>query len=273
MPTLREIQDAFRAGLLAPDAAAAGTAAAAAILPDGLDAAQRLQIHRNHVFTTLGDALAGVYAAVAAMVGAEFFRAMAQRFVTAAPPTEPVLYAYGAGFADFIAGFPPAAGLAYLPDLARLEWALHASFHAPDAPTLQAADLGALPPEALPRQTLRLRADARLVRSSWPVADLWQAVRSGDADAVGSVDLDAGPVHLLVLRQAGDARLWALPAGEWHWLSACAGGQGLAAAAEVALTVDPAFDLTAALTRNLQRGTFAPLSADPADPEPLRNRQ
>ena len=40
------------------------------------------------------------------LVGEEFFRAMAQVFVTEEPPRSPVLFRYGSTFPDFIAGFP-----------------------------------------------------------------------------------------------------------------------------------------------------------------------
>jgi len=40
---------------------------------------------------------------------------------------------YGDGFADFLAGFAPAQSLPYLADVARLEWAINAAYHAPIA--------------------------------------------------------------------------------------------------------------------------------------------
>lgn len=263
MPTLLEVQQAFRDALLTREGEAV-EAATGLIAPDGLDASARLQIHRNHVFLTLGDALAGLYPAVHAMVGEGFFRAAARRFIAAQPPRQPSLYAFGGELAAFLEGFEPASGLPYLPDLARLEWAMHESFHARDEPALNAADLARLPAEALEGLVLRLRADARLVRSAWPVARLWQAASAGDGEAVAAIDARLAPDHLLVLRDGLDARLWELSAGEWHWLAACAKGQGLGAAAEAGLAADPGFDLAAALTPNLQRGSFAPLSETPA---------
>ena len=68
MPTLLEVQNAFRRDLFTLDGEAAATAASF-VEPDGVAPASRLQIHRNHTFTTLSEALAGIYPAVQAMVG------------------------------------------------------------------------------------------------------------------------------------------------------------------------------------------------------------
>ena len=44
--------------------------------------------------------------------------------------------AAGAHFPAFLETYPPTAGLAYLPDVARLEWAIEEASTAPDAPPL-----------------------------------------------------------------------------------------------------------------------------------------
>ncbi len=55
------------------------------------------------------------------IVGDEFFRAMARLFVEERPPSSAVLLRYGGSFADFAAGFPPAASVPYLADVMLLE--------------------------------------------------------------------------------------------------------------------------------------------------------
>ena len=44
-------------------------------------------------------------------------------------------------FPEFLARFPPAASLAYIADVARLEWAVNRALHAPDAAPLDVARL------------------------------------------------------------------------------------------------------------------------------------
>jgi hypothetical protein len=107
----------------------------------GLTAGHRFAVHRNNVYAGLVGVLQARYPVIERLVGEEFFGAAAQAFITASPPSSPVLLVYGEGFAAFLAGFEPAACLPYLPDVARLEWLRHAAFHAADCLPLTAADL------------------------------------------------------------------------------------------------------------------------------------
>lgn len=259
MPTLLDLQDAMRAQLFVAEPPADGAGALCHIRGDGIAVASRLQVHRNHIRISLTAALAGIYGAVEAMVGSEFFRAAAHAFIVEQPPRDPVLHTYGGGFAEFLADFPPAASLPYLPDLARLEWAMHRSFHAADEPPLTADALGAVPADALANLVLRPRADAGLLASVWPVDALWQAARQPEGGALERIDLNGGGASILLLRQEYDVRMWRVPAGEWHWLAAFAAGQGMGEAAAAAAAADPQFALADALSVNLQRGTFAAL--------------
>ena len=90
--------------------------------PDGETAPKRFNVYRNNVIVSLCEALGESFPAVKALLGEEYFRALAQAFVTAHPPVSPVLIWYGAGFADFLDVFPPLKAYPYLGDVARLEW-------------------------------------------------------------------------------------------------------------------------------------------------------
>lgn len=85
---------------------------------NGSDPARRFAV-RNNVMVSLIDALADSYPVTQDLVGEEFFRAMARLFVRTHPPRSPVLALYGAGLAEFIESFAPAAVLPYLADVAR----------------------------------------------------------------------------------------------------------------------------------------------------------
>jgi len=144
---------------------------------NGSDPGRRFAVHRNNLIVSLADALADTYPVVQEMVGEEFFRAMAREFVSVQPPTSPVLAHYGAGFAEFIADFPPAAGLPYLPDLARLELMRVEVYHAAD-------DTPAL----------------RVLHSRHAVASLWAAHQADDVDAALAQVDPAVAESALVLR-------------------------------------------------------------------------
>lgn len=173
---------------------------------NGSDPARRFGVYRNNVIVSLVDALADTYPVVQALVGEEFFRAMAAEFVRRHPPRSPVLAWYGDGFADFIAGFPPAAGLPYLPDVARLEWLRVEAWHAADATALPLDELTALltDEERLPGVRFVLHPALRTISSVHPVVSLWAAHQQDDvAAALAKIDMGQGEAALLVRPDLG----------------------------------------------------------------------
>jgi hypothetical protein len=117
MPTLLELQRAVCRGLVAGEDAGC----AAQVVADGIVGEARLNLHRNAFIRNLTTALRLVYPAVCRLVGAPFFENASRLFIEAEPPRSAWLDAYGADFPEFLAGFPPAATLHYLPGIARLE--------------------------------------------------------------------------------------------------------------------------------------------------------
>jgi hypothetical protein len=238
MASLPDLQAGFRAALLAGDE----TAIAAEILPDGLDVPARLAIYRHHVLTSLTEALLATFPVVARLVDRRFFGWLADGYIRERPPAGPCLVEYGADFADHVAAFPACAHLPWLADVARLEWAMNAAMHAPDAAPLEPAWLAVVAPDALADLVVHLDPSLTLLRSRWPIDAIWRANQAG---ADGAVDLDAGPVRLEIRRAGDDVVLRALPAGTFALREALAAGRTLAAAVEEGLAADPSLDLAA----------------------------
>ena len=238
MSSLRELQAGFRAALLADDE----RAVAPDVVDDGLSASARLAVYRHHVFTSLTAALETTYPVVCRLVDRRFFGWVADQYVRVRPPAGPCLYEYGADFPEFAAAFPACAHLPWLADVARLEWAMNAALHAPDAPALEPEALRALDPAALARLTLRLDPSATLLASRWPVDAIWRANQAG-ADPALTVDLDAGGAWLEIRRVGDDVVLRALPPAVFALRAALAAGRALEDAVEGALHADPTFDL------------------------------
>jgi hypothetical protein len=235
----------------------ADPAAAAALLrpTPGLDAARRLQLYRNNLFESLTAALAAVYPVVRQLVGDDFFRALARRFITAFPSRSGNLHDFGAELPAFLRGFEPAAGLPYLPDVAALEWACHAVYHEAPVAALALPALAALSAEEQAALRLRLQPCARLVASDWPVLDLWRAHQGGGVDGLDTIDWQRG-TRLLVAQRALEVEFRLLAVGEYAWLRALRDGQTLAAACALGLEVDAGFELPAVLLRHLELGSF-----------------
>lgn len=170
---------------------------------NGSDPAQRFAVYRNNVTISLIDALADTFPVTLAMVGDEFFRAMARLFVHAEPPRSALLVFYGERFPDFIQGFAPAAELPYLADLARLEIHYVKAYHAADAAPLALPELAGLlgDESALARVRFTLHPSLHLIRSRYAVVSLWAAHQGADPTSrLGVIDTHHGEAAI-VMRQ------------------------------------------------------------------------
>lgn len=247
-PSLREVQRALRASLVGADAGAA----ARFVVADGLAPERRLAIYRHTFESTLANALRLAYPAVHKLVGAEFFEGTARIFAHERPPRASCLDLYGGDFADFLATFPPAASLPYLPDVARVEWAVNRALHAPDAVPLDANRLAAVDPELHERIRFVVEPSVSVLRADTPADAIWRAVLDRDDAALAAVDLADGPVHLLVQRQATGVEVNRVDEPVFRIAAALIEGQPLAKA----LAVADAATVAAALADHLAHGRF-----------------
>ena len=243
MPTLRELQAGVRAALLGDDE----SAAVALVRADGLAASARLAVYRHHVFTSLTAVLESTYPVVARLVDPRFFRYVAHRYIRNHPPTSPCLFEYGATLPAFLEGFAPSRHLAYLPDVARLEWALNAALHAPEPPPIE--------PEALlARADVGMHPSVTVLQSSWPVDAIWRSNQPGADVAV--VDLTTGGVRLQIWRIGEEVAFRPLSRAGFAFRDALARMRRLEAAATAALAADPAADLAALIREVLEEGVL-----------------
>jgi len=219
---------------------------------NGSDPTRRFNVHRNNVMASLIEALASTFPVAQALVGVEFFRAMARIFVVGSPPVSRVLIEYGKDFPDFIAGFVPAAGLPYLADVARLEYCRVESFHAADAVALDAQAFQTLQasPDTLFALRVQLHPACRLVRSRHAAFSIWAAHQG--FMAIESVVLDQ-PEDALIFRPEHEVRTLGLPPGGAVFLAALADRCTLAEAAAAAGN-EAGFDLSANLRGLIENG-------------------
>lgn len=252
MPRLPELQASFAAGILGESLDAISAIAAGRFAPD-----QHLQIYRNNVFESLTGALKAIYPVIERLVGEGFFRFAADHYIRQHPPHSGNLHDFGFYYADFLAGFTPAAGLPYLPDVARLEWAWHEAFHAEDAAPFDAQRLAKVPAEQQGNLRFVLNPSARFLDSVYPVLSIWKANQDQAPEEI--IDLTQGGAPLMVIRRSLRVEIEILTPGEYALLHALLQGTNLEAACDAAFAVESAFDLTTVLQRGVQGGTFAAL--------------
>lgn len=246
MPTLLELQQAMRRSVVQHD-----DEAIAAFLADGV-AHDRLDIYRNTIFSGLTKALRLCYPVVQRLVGDDFFDGAAQFFIAEHPPRAAYLDQYGEEFSDFLRHFPPAASLAYLADVARLEWAVNYAIHAPDVEPLELARLAAVEPNDQSRVSFVPHPSIRLLRADYPVDDISRAVLAGDNGILATLDVDAGAVHLLVERRTAGVEVVRLDEPAWRFVAALCAGESLHSAIDAVLDIDA----STALAEHLALGRF-----------------
>jgi hypothetical protein len=231
-------------------------------VPEGLtchrggEPRRRFAVYRNNVTAALVGALETRFPASMRIVGEEFFRAMAARFVRAEPPRSAVLMTYGDDLPAFVEAFEPAAEVPYLADVMRLEIAVSEAYHAADAAPAAPEALSRLDPSALVDLRVVFHPAARLVTSRHPIATLWQMnCREGE---VGPIEAWAGE-DVLLTRPRLDVLVRRLTPGAFTFLSALRAGGSLGEAVAAGSDSD-GFDASVAIAGLVSTGAVLSFS-------------
>ena len=247
-PSLLEVQRALRASLVVHD----DREISAYVVDGGINAGERLDIYRNTFASVLTTALRLSYPAVHRLLGAEFFGGAARIFIETSPPASACLDDYGQTFADFLSNFEPAASLVYLPDVARLEWAVNHALHAPDAVPLDPRRLAAFTEAERAHVSFVPHPSVALVPVDRPVDLIWRAVIEEDDAALSAIDPGGGRAWLLVQRPPSGVEVRRMSESAWRFTFALCAGTPLAAALDEAWD----FDAAALLAHHLAAGRF-----------------
>lgn len=206
-------------------------------------AERRFAVYRNNVVAGLVAALATQFPVVQRLVGEEFFRALGGTYVVRHPPRSPLLIRYGAGFADFIAAFPPAEPLPYLGDVARLEYARTLAYHAADAEPLPLQDFAVITADNIGHARVRLHPSVSILTSAHPVVSIWEAHLAGEVSSIAASGTEAA----LVSRPFAEVDVVRLPGASARFLQGLQVGMTIAGAAEAAIESGTPLDIPGAM--------------------------
>ena len=255
MPSLRELQASFAAVLFGD----ATKPSMLRIQAAGIAPELRLGIYRNNLQEGFTKTLALEFPVIQRLVGEDYFRQLALRFLGRHPSNSGDLHHIGTPFAAFLRGEFAGTTYEYFADVAALEWAWQECLVAEDDEALDPKALQAVPPHDYVRLQFALRKAVRLLESAFPIMRIWEVNQPGESVAE-IIDLACGPEFVLVHRLAGCARITRLSAGEFALLSGLARAEPLAAALDAALLCEPHFDLAVSLQRSFTLGVFARMS-------------
>ncbi len=111
------------------------------------------------------------------------------------------LNVYGGEFGDFLAGFAPAQSLPYLPDVARLEWAVSCAANAPDATPLDPAALGTIGEADQGRIQFQPHPSVQIVYLAYDADRIRKAVIDKNESEMAGLAPDATPFWLIAHRK------------------------------------------------------------------------
>ena len=228
---LERLQAKFAAALI--DAAAEAGAIADFSAAEG-PVRERLALYRGNVHAAWEKALANAYPVVRALVGEEFFSALARAYGRAYPSSSGDLNRFGAMLGTYVHDFPHTRSLPYLSDVAALEWCVHEAHYARDSTGIRHEQITSLAPGDLLASRLALQP----------------ACRGGEAGSTEPwpAELDRHE-FALVVRPRWRVEVLLSSAGEIAALRHLQAGFDMEYAIGVALAAQPDFDFPKALVR------------------------
>lgn len=170
-------------------------------------APKRFAVYRNNVVVSLMNALADGFPLCQNIVGEEFFHYLAREYLYTNPPNSPLLFLYGADFAQFIEVFSPARSVPYLADMARLEYEKRLSYFARDEVTIPQEFIAGIPLDRLSSAELAFADSVKTLSSDFPIYDIF--MRQSDEN----FPLSQAGQDILITRQEGIVKIHRAPTG------------------------------------------------------------
>ncbi|MBL4671988.1 MAG: DUF692 family protein [Arenicella sp.] len=188
----------------------------------------RIWIYQNNVFGAVQDYLEEVYPATRGVVGADFFKQMAQIFIQNSPPSTGNIHFYGEGMSTLCGSFDGLEGLPYLFDLMHYEWALHKSYFSVVSNSL---DPNGVQQEELLTSSVIYNDSVSLIFSAYPIYEIQRQSLPTFQGSV-SIDLNQSRDNLLVYKLGHEVQCLALDDQQAEFLSALEQNQNLLQAIE-----------------------------------------
>ncbi len=167
---------------------------------DPLGSAARIDIYAQMYYARLFEVVKGDFPRTAAILGCDRFHEVVSGYLGQHPSTHPSLRHLGRLFPAFLQSRLESVELPFLSELAALEWARVEVFDAPDAAPLLIEHLQTIQPEAWPALTFQLIPAFRLVKSQWPIHEIWKAAEE-EEQALNVDDIAPEPLVLRVWRE------------------------------------------------------------------------
>lgn len=213
----------------------------------------QVAIYRESIFGSFIKALSETYPVCKKLVGEKFFDAMAYQYIQVTPSLYYDLNTYGKSFAEFIEQFKPAQDLVYLPDTARLEWAISQSFSAINTSPSNLHQLDKLTDQQHEHIQFLLEPSSFLIQSPYPIDLIWNN-NQDNQDSNTNIQLDDGTTYLIVWHRHFQLQIETLTEQQWTLLISLKAKQTLSEVCETWEHTYPDVDINNILTVAIQQG-------------------
>ncbi|MDG1431956.1 MAG: DNA-binding domain-containing protein [Paracoccaceae bacterium] len=203
----------------------------------GAPAGSRFNVYRNNVTTSLMDALSDGFPVIHKLLGQENFKNLARDYQAAHPPSSPLMMMFGAEFPDFLRTHPGLAKLAYLGDVAEMEYAMRRSYHAANSVAIDPAVLASLDETSLLASTFQIAPSVQVCTSAWPILGIWRF-----NSIVGAPKPTPKAECVLITRPDFDPSPEEITKGDVALLQSFANGETLETALIAAQTIEEGHD-------------------------------
>ncbi len=185
----------------------------------GISIEKRMNTYKNNYSVGLCEVLAGTFQTVTDLVGEEFMKRMCEHFIREHPPKKACMHEYGEELAEFVQKFDPVKSLAYLPDIARLDWAANTAYHADNVVPLSMENIGSIG-NAFEEDNfkLELHPSVTLMKSIFKIHDIRQYVRDKERQEQEKLNINESETFLLVSRKEDQVYIIELTQAEYHFL-------------------------------------------------------
>ncbi len=241
MAEFEKIYSEFTHALLRPKAALPK----GVIAPRAPNIIKRFGIYRNNVMVSLIEAMKSNFPIIYALVGDDFFTALAVAFINKHPPKLPMLFAYGDEFAAFIRLYSTADRLPYLADMAEVENLWRKAYHAKDATCIDISALQKIDGEQHLKLTFNIHPAVFILKSGWPIYSIWLG---HETDDMGNVDLNIAQ-NIIINRPDVDVLVMQLDAANCAFFRQIINGKNLENCYNAAMEIDASFDLGCCLSQ------------------------
>ena len=215
----------------------------------------RFAFYRGNQISIWTNALSNAYPVLLKLVGTEFFAQLAGAYGRSFPSQSGDLNHFGADLATFLAQSSFNADYPYFADVAALEWQVHCAYYAADAEVLSLPSLINGAAEKLSDVRLILHPATQLFESPTASVSVWLSHQNDEEQNSRFNLLEKN--YGLITRNAWLVKVVALNEADFLALQAIKQQSALGAALEVAIDVNPHFDVAASLNVWCSAGAFS----------------